>query len=118
MPNTVGVLVLDSDDNRIGGISEDAGNLIVASGAGIQIKLSSSTRIQGNSIVGNGVGILAEDSGQVNETVIGGTEGITPAGPCTGACNVISGSVSSAIFLRNSSTVIQGNFTDIPHISP
>ncbi|HLE58182.1 MAG TPA: S-layer homology domain-containing protein [Candidatus Limnocylindria bacterium] len=41
--------------------------------------------------------------------VIGGTIGVTPGGPCTGDCNLISGNGSSALYLASGGT-IQGNF--------
>ncbi len=49
-------------------------------------------------------GIYAPGGGQ-----IGGTTGVTPGGPCTGDCNVISGNGSSALYLATGGTV-QGNF--------
>ncbi len=41
--------------------------------------------------------------------VIGGTTGVTPGGPCTGDCNLISGNGYSALYLASGGTV-QGNF--------
>jgi hypothetical protein len=58
-----------------------------------------------------------------NNNVIGGSTGTTPGGPCTGACNLISGNtvgiiVSAIVSAANGTpngTIIQGNFvgTDV-----
>lgn len=99
--NEVGILLYgtQTQHNLIGGFGEEDGNLI--SGNGIGIKFS---RVQAgnNQVAGNRIGVnLAGSSAQANRTgilieassgnLIGGTDGTTPGGACTGACNVISG---------------------------
>jgi hypothetical protein len=109
-PNNIGIQLISSSNNLIGGDSAGAGNLISGNGTGILIQSPSNT-IQGNLIgtdisgthkIGNGTGIKA----QVAFTQIGG---LTPA-----ARNVISGNGIGVIFGEPQSK-LQGNFigTDI-----
>ncbi|MFZ1701512.1 MAG: hypothetical protein WBO10_04225 [Pyrinomonadaceae bacterium] len=132
-----GVFINDSSNNRIGGTALDERNLIsghtdlgqpVDLQAGIQI---SGTGASGNVVQGNYIGTDATGSsikpnsfgiwlnGASNNT-IGGTTGTTPGGPCTGACNLISGNrregvaINLNVFAQNAaSNVIEGNFFNL-----
>ena len=91
-------IVTEANNVTIGGPIPAARNIVVPkSGDGICVH-GSSYVIQGNYVgtdvtgtvdlsVG-GSGIVVTDS---NSVTIGGTVGVTPGGPCTGACNLISG---------------------------
>jgi PKD domain/Right handed beta helix region/FG-GAP repeat len=113
----VGVRVLNSDNNIIGGTTVADRNVIAGNlELGIQINSSSGTVVEGNFIGTNMAGTAAVGNGgsiQVSSganTTIGGTTGTTPGGPCTGASNLISGNKS---FLEldsgSSGTQILGN---------
>jgi hypothetical protein len=108
---------------RIGGTT--AGERNVISGLrnnGIEIAGANSNLVQGNYIgtdvtgmlrsttVGNGIGLFFADN-----NIVGGTEGTTLGGACTGACNVVSGNgnngVSDGIFLTSANNnTIDGNY--------
>jgi hypothetical protein len=126
--NSRGVLIRsrgrarETAGNVIGGPMEGAGNVISGNrGRGIQILVGAGNRILGNRIgtdsrgrsaLGNlGAGI--DSSGGVS-TRIGGGNPTTPEGPCTGACNLISGNGGDGI-LAGAVDVIAGNFigTDV-----
>jgi CSLREA domain-containing protein/uncharacterized repeat protein (TIGR01451 family) len=103
----------------IGGITPGAGNVISANtqnGISIANGNTGETIVQGNRIgtdatgtlnLGNGLhGIFLSDSGQNR---IGGTAGLTPAGACTGACNLIRFNGRNGIFIIAPNAVPQGD---------
>jgi CSLREA domain-containing protein len=61
-----------------------------------------------SSFTNNEFGIHAFGSG--NGVLIGGTNGVTPSGPCTGDCNLISGSSEYGVVFTTSNVSIRGNF--------
>ena len=70
------------------------------------------TNSAGTAAVSNSTGISA----YYGSMLVGGLSGLTPGGPCTGDCNLISGNTSSGIRSNGFiSTTIQGNYigTDI-----
>ena len=88
------------DRNFVGGPSPGEGNLISANvGDGIRVDMFADLEIQGNLIGTDGVGSaeLGNSGAGINvvgaftHASIGGTVGISIGGPCTGACNLISG---------------------------
>lgn len=118
-------IVSGSDYTQIGGATGE-GNLIAGNNQyGIYISSDATdfTTIEGNKIgtdsTGNsalpnnrhGIWLSAADS-----TIIGGSEGTTVGGACTGACNLISGNGTSASYrgieTSNSAnaTIIAGNY--------
>ena len=112
--------------NRIGGTTAGEHNIISGNNdAGIVIDDSYNntvignyigTDISGSFLLGNGVSgvsILSSAFGNI----IGGTFGTTPGGPCTGACNVISGNGGAGVHMQSdvSDNIVQGNYigTDV-----
>lgn len=94
-------------------------NGVKEGGAGIGILNGSS----GNVIIGNYIGTNAAGtasksnhsgvfiSNNSNGNYVGGTNGVTPGGPCTGDCNVLSGNRFHGVVVDHSSNnVIKGNF--------
>jgi hypothetical protein len=107
--------------NTIGGSTDADRNLVSGNGFGVLL-FASSNIVVGNRIgtdasgllsVGNGTGISDGNGGNT----IGGTSGTTPGGPCTGACNLISGNSGAGISLSafQGPTTVEGNFigTDV-----
>ena len=105
-----GIAIVEGANNIIGGVTPDTRNIVSANSEGILIIGSNSINnvIQGNYIgtdvtgtdnLGNkraGVAIGFGTSngspvGEPSNNRVGGTTGITIGGPCTGACNLISG---------------------------
>ena len=116
--------------NRIGGTTAGEHNIISGNNdAGIVIDDSYNntvignyigTDISGSFLLGNGVSgvsILSSAFGNI----IGGTFGTTPGGPCTGACNVISGNGGDGVHMQFdvSDNIVQGNYigTDVTGIN-
>jgi CSLREA domain-containing protein len=98
--NTAWGLNMSGDNNIIGGSATGEGNVISGNDLdGILFAAAMGNTVQGNLIgtditgtadVGNSrAGVAISNSGDSN--TIGGSVGTTPGGPCTGACNVISG---------------------------
>ncbi len=125
-----GVHLTGVSGNTVGGTTAASRNVISGNGGdGVEIddeggEPPSSNIVQGNYIGVNssGTGILANGSNGVavlagSDNIIGGTTGITLGGPCTGACNVLSGNAFDGISIAFSSTRTQviGNFigTDV-----
>jgi CSLREA domain-containing protein len=111
-----------SGTTTVGGTTAAARNVISGNG-GLGVFLSNfvgdyvvqgnfiGTTVGGTTAVGNGdIGALVQGSA----STIGGTTGVTVGGPCTGACNLISGNASSGI-LTSSDNLIRGNYigTDV-----
>lgn len=125
-----GILVNSSAFNTIGGTTTADRNIISGNGTdGILLNaaLNSAQAPNSNTILGNFIGtnvtgtaalsngvhgVLLESGGG---NVIGGTTGITVGGPCTGACNVISGNHDSGIEIQSNNNSVQGNMigTDV-----
>ncbi len=138
-----GVLISRASNNTIGGTIAEARNIIsgnsqdgiqISGGinyAGAPFNDTSKNKIQGNFIGtnitgsgnlsngGDGVVIITQiGGGNASSNMIGGAIGITPGGPCTGACNLISGNNFRGIVIAGTNTTnnqVQGNFigTDI-----
>jgi uncharacterized repeat protein (TIGR01451 family)/CSLREA domain-containing protein len=128
--NRWGILIKDSTNTQIGGTTAEARNIISGNHAdGIMMTGTGplNTIIEGNyigtDITGklgrgnNGSGVFIPSS--VSAITIGGDVGVTPGGPCTGACNVISSNYSNAgIRIQGGqadSITIRGNYigTDV-----
>jgi hypothetical protein len=122
--NSVGIYVASSAANTIGGSTPAARNLVSGNdGIGILLSGAPSTIVAGNFVgtdvtgtldLGNGTAGIFLVNGS-DDAVIGGTAGTTPSGPCTGACNLVSGNQGSGIDVTGSSTAnarvhVQGNF--------
>ena len=106
-------IILFSGHHVIGGSAPGMGNVISGNSTGIRFNGDEATEnvIQGNFIgtdrfgvhdLGNsGDGISV---GLAANNIIGGSTGTTPGGPCTGACNLISGNGDDGISLASGST--------------
>ena len=92
-----------SENNVIGGVTPFARNLISGNG-GIGVRIEDTPLVTtGNAVLGNFIGTNSAGTGALGNTLegvlilnarnqaIGGSTGVTPRGPCTGACNLISG---------------------------
>ena len=119
---------MQSGSNIIGGSSVGQGNLVSGNGGtGIAITGASATL---NVVAGNHVGTDASAVYSIKNgadgilltnapnNTIGGTTGVTPNGPCTGACNLSSGNGANGIGIWQSLATgnhVQGNYagTDI-----
>jgi CSLREA domain-containing protein len=109
----------------IGGPGPGEGNLVVnASSDTISLSGGSDgSVVQGNRVGTDATGTVVLGAGSdgiavfSTDVLIGGTAGVTPGGPCTGACNLVAGAGSQGIELNGSArrTVVQGNFvgTDV-----
>ncbi len=125
--NGKGIWVSNSSGNTIGGATPAARNLISANGdIGILMDTAPLTAVAGNFIgtdvtgtldLGNqSVGVYMQNGS--DDVLIGGTAGTTPGGPCTGACNLISGNQGGGIsiggsFAGNARVLVQGNFIGV-----
>jgi CSLREA domain-containing protein len=134
--NSGGLAIGSSTNNLIGGSAPGAANTIsgngqlvvgspniLNSGPGMDIEgegVTKNNRIEGNRIGTNSAGtaplpnynaIIVNASGQT----IGGTDGVSPGGACTGACNLISGNQSHQVILGSGGSRVVGNFfgTDV-----
>ena len=118
-PNATNGITIDSADNTVGGATPAQRNLISGNNTGVSIELEAA----GNSVLGNYIGTnaggtaaIAQSYGVVvdggTNNTLGGTSGTTPGGPCTGACNLISGNTSGGVFVDEGATdnLIRGNF--------
>jgi titin len=113
--------------NTIGGTQMGAGNVLSGNYRdGVRID-----NVNGNVVQGNYIGTTAAGTGRLpnlgngvtielgaGQNTIGGAMGVTPGGPCTGACNVISGNGNSGVFIGGGATannLVQGNYigTDV-----
>lgn len=115
-----------SSGTRIGGTTAGERNVISGlSGNGIEIAASNGNTVQGNYIgtdatgmarsttLSNGISIQFSDN-----NVIGGTQGTTLGGPCTGACNVISGNGNNGtgdgiVLNASNGNTIDGNYVGL-----
>ncbi len=122
-----GVSIFSSaDENLVGGTAATSKNVISGNNNGVYISSASSNTISGNYIGTRYTGIAAQTNtaygvlvdGFSSSTTIGGTVDITVDGPCTGACNVISGNSSDGVSLTGANvtgTIVEGNYigTDV-----
>lgn len=101
---------LNSNGNRVGGVTAGERNIVSGSNRGIIIN-GASNLVQGNFIGTDVTGSFALttqlDGVLINgaNNTIGGTAGTTPRGACTGACNLISGNGRNGV---NNGLVING----------
>jgi uncharacterized repeat protein (TIGR01451 family) len=119
-----------ASNNTVGGTVTGAGNLISGNGGGIEIAGDSTNIATANVIAGNYIGVKAGGTaalGNISDGVviasagnntIGGNAGTSFQGPCTGACNVISGNGGNGVQLSGnlaSGNLVQGNYigTDV-----
>ena len=127
--SNIGVEVNETANNIVGGTIAGTRNILSANGgAGVFLTGAGATgnQVEGNYIgtnaagtrglgnvkMGVGVGSSPGAIGAHSDT-IGGSAGATIGGPCTGACNVISGNGQNGIFITGSESyghVIAGNF--------
>jgi hypothetical protein len=114
-----GVLILNSSDNTIGGLTGGAGNLISANSQdGVQITGTTSTGnvVEGNRIGTDVTGTRALGNHSFGVDIHNGSQNVV-GGPMAGAGNLISGGASSGVFLQlgASNNSVQGNLigTDI-----
>ena len=127
LANTWGAIALmdGASSNTIGGTTPPERNIIVG-GYTVVDPGSTGNILQGNYIgtdVTGRVALTTTIHGGVtiqhfaSGNIIGGTTGTTPGGPCTGACNVISGDGSDGIHMQFdvSNNIVQGNYigTDV-----
>jgi len=128
-----GVFTVNGSGHMIGGVSETDRNLISGhTSVGMRIASSGSV-VQGNFIgtdvtgmnslpnAFRGVQIVSAIGGAGGAITFGGTEGTTPGGPCTGACNLVSGNANTAIEIASVSGVtVAGNLvgTDVTGAAP
>lgn len=128
-----GTLTVNTSGHTIGGNEETDRNLI-SGHAGIGIRISSvDSVVQGNFIgtdvtgmsslpnVFRGIQIVSAFGGQTGTNLIGGNVGTTPGGPCTGACNLVSGNNNIAIEIASVTGVtVAGNHigTDVTGTGP
>ncbi|TMF99540.1 MAG: hypothetical protein E6I03_12145 [Chloroflexi bacterium] len=116
-----------SDNNTVGGTTAAARNVISGNDAdGVYVCCSAGNAIQGNYIgtsssgtadLGNSFYGVFLDSFATGANTVGGTMGVTLGGPCTGACNVISGNDQSGVRITPGASgyVVAGNYigTDV-----
>ena len=108
--------IVSAGGNTIGGAAPGSGNLVSGnSGAGIAAGANDAilgnfvgTDESGATAVGNGSGGIRGGS------TIGGAEATRPAGPCSGACNLVSGNGGAGIAPAEGA-LVEGNFvgTDV-----
>lgn len=136
-----GTSLANANNNIVGGITVADRNVIsgnIKNGIGITASRGGgqpgSGTATGNNILGNYIGTNADGTGAIanggdgvliNDDItaggggnvasnnIGGSTGTTPGGPCTGACNLISGNLVNGIgtwHSRATNTIIKGNY--------
>lgn len=129
-----GTSLANANNNTIGGTTAADRNLISGNNEnGIVVNAQNGGHTQNNLIVGNYVGtnidgtsaipnaadgILINDagSGTASNNTVGGTTGTTPDGPCTGACNLVSGNGYNGIGVWHAgapNNTIIGNFVGV-----
>ena len=120
--NGTGVYVFSgSDGNTIGGTSPPDRNLISGNNITGVALYTPGNNVLGNRIGTDVTGLAAVDnatglSDNSGGNAIGGSFGTTPGGPCTGACNLISGNFGVAIQLSAATpSTVEGNYigTDV-----
>ena len=124
-----GIYIDNITGNHIGGTTEAARNVISGNGGvgtspGYGVTISG-TSASNNFVEGNYIGVDSggtEDRGNYKagvyingspNNIVGGTTGTTPGGPCSGACNVISGNSGGGVEITGGAAtgnVVEGNF--------
>lgn len=127
VPNNIGVRIV-APGTILGGHEAGEGNTISGNrDYGVVIGAPAGITLQGNRIgtnptgtaaIPNRTGVITNDlgfTGLSNNAAIGGTDGVTLGGACTGACNLISGNAENGLELPGTGHVVSGNFigTDI-----
>jgi hypothetical protein len=117
-----GVRINGAPSNTIGGTTAGARNVLSGNtGRGILVEGAgaNSNVIQGNFVGTNSPGDAALTNGlsgiriETANNTVGGTTGTTAGGPCTGACNLISGNTLHGLRLVGAAATgntVQGNF--------
>ena len=122
-----GVFITNASGNVVGGTTSQARNVISGNrlrGIAIAFQSSTGNTIQGNLIGTDANGVAPLPNGfdgvmifDASDNLIGGTDGVTSSGPCTGPCNVISGNGFHGVLIWRenegavaSTNVVQGNF--------
>jgi CSLREA domain-containing protein len=117
-------ILIESSNNKIGGTTPIERNIVSGSGEGIRLLGS------GNAALGNFVGTNATGAAAIPnssngievrgpKTTIGGPNGTTPGGACTGACNLVSGNEGNGIVVSPgqvgvpATTLIVGNYIGV-----
>jgi parallel beta-helix repeat protein len=112
-------LPIISDNNVIkgliiNGVQDGGAAIALMNGASNNVIIGNylGTNAAGNGSDANHSGIFITNNS--NNNYIGGTDGVTPGGPCTGDCNVLSGNRFHGIVIDHSNgNVIQGNFIGV-----
>jgi len=113
-----------ASSNTIGGLQAARRNIISGNDqGGIQITGANTTT---NNIRGNYIGTDVNGTADLGNTThgiiidtsatgnfIGGSNGVTAGGPCTGACNVISGNSTNGIDIGANSNTVRGNYIGV-----
>ena len=97
--SNAGVALFAGGGSHVGGSAAGEGNVISGNFIGIAFNTSDGNTIQGNFVGTNaaGTGAIPNEYGGIilsnfpSNNTIGGTTGVTAGGPCTGACNLVSG---------------------------
>jgi len=103
-------------NNRIGGTSAGAGNVVVGNGVNIQVQSlgTANNIIQGNLVGTNAAGTAPLHAADHSILITGRAEQTTVGGTAPGARNVISDGVSGALGITFSNyNVVQGNYIGI-----
>lgn len=117
------IRVLNGHANRIGGTTAAEGNVFWYSDIAVHITGDS----VGNIVLGNTFGTKPDGSDGSNsegividgpgarQNIVGGTEGTSPGGACTGACNLIENSGTSGVRISNGAggNQVLGNYIGI-----
>lgn len=119
IPNNIaGIYLLNASNNRIGGTTAGAGNVISGNGRGVLLNVAGGTT-SGNVIQGNIIGLNPAGTTILSNTIAGvtllvGANSNTIGGTIAGARNIISGN-ASGIGIEGSNNSVQGNYigTDI-----
>jgi CSLREA domain-containing protein len=121
LANSGNGITVYGDRNIIGGSEAGEGN-VVAGNIGDGVALFGNNNMVSGNRLGTDISGTKVDFGNVyglaiegDDNIVGGTDGSTPAGPCTGACNLISGNRGYGLVATGARTTVRGNFigTDI-----
>jgi len=113
VPNRLGVELLDSANNTIGGTSADARNIISGNlGIGVDFFFARANLVEGNYVGTNAAGTAALGNASGGIGIMGSASNNTLGGTATGAGNLISGNSDNGILIKDFATanLVQGNF--------